>query len=201
VADGRSIETHTFEQRNKEMKLFDMSDLCVAMAVGDTISDIAGWFDEHKLNFHRFNVKDTTAVRDTLGDALAYRQDIGKRDPCDGILFAGYDEGSSHPRLLVISKDNWALPLRSPNNHYMAEGEGKYKAREVLEKDYLPNQDLSKVNEVALKALFNAYGVKVTYQGRELEVVGGQPQLWNIYPDKPVKKFEQEEINLIRSRL
>lgn len=211
VADGRSLDFGGRIMRENEEKIFELSPKAVCSFGGGVTSDSEmSNLTDYLHGFIRYagltSIEDITAlIRFEFNDRAerdhtprsAWLRDYTLETGII-VLVVGYDHDGPHIRA-AQAIDRWQKQGKPPQP-YLAIGAGAKLAEQVLEKKFTVNSKLEIANVVALEALYTAYKTEVSLFGKTIEPVGGQPMLWNLYPDKPIKKFTPQEINVIAKK-
>ena len=191
-ADGRVKDENNKVLKDNEIKLFELSPLCILMPDGGVFEGMDKWLFLARKSYANSSISNVTDIARSIISSL--KQSAKPNEPESDFIFIGYDllDGHYQPRVYKVSNDDWRLKVPSSGAPFATGGVTEH-ADPILHDLYVNSVDpkLRHVNRATLRAL------KVTTQ-KSSEDVNGQLTLWNLKPgNKNIKKFNQRGIDIL----
>lgn len=193
-ADGKEVNRSRTDMNLIAEKIYELSDQCVAMFTGSVPGSINDRMDMQHQHFKELGVKNVTDIANRITNSIS-RSDAranGKLEQAS-VIVAGYDciNAVYLPHLYIIYKDKYGKwDKHETGVHCLHAGEAFDAVADVLSNEFDAEANLETMNRLAIKTIRVASDDKP-------KSTGGQTQLWNLRPHRPIKKFTLEEIRLI----
>lgn len=204
LADGRALDIKTRKvSKDNEVKLYEMSDLCVGSLAGYATSE----HDMHMAACAFFNKdasrRDTSAIAASFSGLYKHAAANSKSKLLHNpkwpmnYMFAGYNrhrDGTFETSIIKVSKPNWDAVPADINPNIGVTGIGWTGTYEYLHARYSNQLTLDSANRLALDAMDEATKAHP-------DDIGGKLTLWNIKPGEPIQKFKPAKLDKLRKRI
>jgi len=189
IGDGRVRDEHG-NIIPDELKLFELSQACVALPDGMVFEGISEVFGILRDIFTESRVEEASDIASLAAEFFEEGESQNGRPTNPyGMIIAGYDHDK--PVLWRIESKDWK-PRRVPPYDI---GGLSMEASQIFSREYdLTSKDIKKLNILALKAM------KFTIR-RYSSDVGGDIALWNVKPNERIRKFEKSVIRKLMDKI